>query len=100
MDSYGQLSPAPPVHRGGEPQAPPQHGRVLEGPISVQESLTRGLQIGTAALGSQNLETKPGNRPLLFIPPQEETRAQKVPIACLALGRKSSLSPRVSSSSC
>lgn len=88
------------MHRGGEPQALPQHGTVQEGPISGQESLTRGLKIGTAALGSQNLEAKPGNRPLLFIPPQEETRAQKVPIACMALGRKSSLSPRVVSSSC
>lgn len=76
------------MHRGEEPQAPPQHSTVLEGPISGQESLTRGLQIETAALGSQNLETKPGNGLLLVIPPQEETRAQKVPESLPVFGKK------------
>lgn len=78
------------MRRGGEPQALPQRGRLLEGPASGQEPLARGLQVGIAALSSQNLEAKPGYRLLLFIPPQEETAAQKVPIACLALGRKPS----------
>lgn len=57
--------------------------------------MIRGLPIGTAALGSQTVEAKPGNRSLLFIPTQEETGVQKVPIACLALGRKPGLGPRV-----